>query len=123
MDSATTSPELHRYVWDGRPVQGRWDGPYKDDERGPLPVVDYGWIGQDRDGVYVAEPPLEALAVRSPDLGDVVHRFWLGEREINPGDYDRLSARELDAKVLLLLAHHRELERDRLRRAASGNQT
>lgn len=88
-------------VYDGTPLAFRFD---ENDD----PSVDHGWIGADARGVWITEDPEYSLALRCPDLYDVVDDFWLGHRELTRDDLSRLTARQYYAKLAMVQAHARE---------------
>lgn len=94
---------------DGGALAGRWDRLEKAQPR------DFGWIGEDAGGVWMAIHPDVALADH-PDMWDVVHRFWSGDCEMRPGDCEALTAHDFQLKSAMVDARQRQLARMRARR-------
>ncbi len=69
---------------------------------------DYGWIGEDTQGVWIAVHP-QAAFLDQPDLWDVVNAFHMGQRELTEHDWETLSSVHYQAKMALLAAHNRGL--------------
>lgn len=68
---------------------------------------DFGDIGEDADGVWVARHP-DALIAEEPELWDVLTEWAFGQREITAEDYATRSNFELEAKRALIAADQRK---------------
>ena len=69
---------------------------------------DYGWIGEDAQGVWIAAHP-QAAFLDQPELWNVVNAFHMGQRDLTEGDWETLSSVQYQAKMVLLSAHNRGL--------------
>ena len=67
-------------------IAARWDPPAEGQARS----LDFGWIGEDAGGVWLAQHPETAL-LDHPDIADVYERCRL-HPELTPTDRDTLSA-------------------------------
>lgn len=87
----------------------RWVDRYdpRDDLAEP---IDCGWIGEDRDGIWLRRHPEAALA-EDEVLWDPVDRWRLGAREVGKDDQDRLSHWQMEALIVLAAADQREQQR------------
>lgn len=90
------------------PYATRWDA--KKAERS-----DYGYIGEDADGIWLRRHPSVVL-LEHPDLWSVVSEVTNGCHKIRPRDYREKSAFEFDAKMTMSLA----IQRERSRRIKNG---
>ena len=78
--------------------------------------MDYGWIGEDANGVWTTRHPLAALA-EHPEVEPILGRWDSGLRELTPQDHATLSAWEWDALACMQAAAQR---RDMPRRSGRG---
>jgi hypothetical protein len=95
----------------------RWSDRY--DPRDDLvELIDCGWIGEDREGVWICRHPEAALAEDEP-LWEPVERWRLGQRELTRDDLRELSAWQTEALIVMAAADQRE----QLRRVRSNRGT
>lgn len=80
----------------------RWD------KRAHAEHVDYGFIGEDDDGIWMTLHPDSAL-LRYPELWDVVMEFRSGFRELTERDLHEKSSFEFTAKEVMSAAYRRSL--------------
>jgi len=82
----------------------RWD---KTPRSGIPENLDFGDIGEDQTGIWIADHPY-VLLTRRPQLMGPVAEFWAALTEPTPEDYDtRLSAWEYSAKLVMASAKSR----------------
>ena len=84
------------------PYAARWDRPGYDGQ-----VEDYGWIGSDASGVWLAVHPETAL-IEHPDVADIYERCRAGP-EMTRSDLDALSAWEYTLAATFMAAWHRRV--------------
>ena len=103
------------------PFPVRWD-PRRDFKR--KDEVDLDWVGEDSDGIWLRYHPETAISMLPEDIAMILVQWRYGLREITPKDHETMTARELDAKVTLAVAHDRERQRrfnDKSRKGPHGN--
>lgn len=83
----------------------RWDP--RDELSEP---IDCGWIGEDREGIWVRRHPEAALA-EDEALWAPVDRWRLGVRQVERSDLETLSAWEMEALIVMHAADQREQTR------------
>lgn len=88
-------------AYDERPLSTRWD---KNQIRIP---EDYGWIGEDEEGIWTTVHPHLAYADR-PELVELVERFLHESQEMTADDWRTLSAWEYDVKCAMVRAAQRK---------------
>lgn len=71
---------------------------------------DFGWIGEDDNGIWLKRHP-EAALTEHPELWWVVHRWSLGQHEVTREDTEGLSNHEMEQLATMASAHGRELKR------------
>ena len=92
------------------PLAARWDPPAK-----AAPDLDLGWIGQDRDGVWLAQHP-ETLLLEHPDVADVYERMRLAP-EVGAAEIETMSAWEHRLATEFVSSYHRR----QIAEAKAGN--
>lgn len=92
----------------GRPCKAAWSTQWdrREDWR-PGPGDDLDWIGEDEKGVWCRMHPL-ALLQADEDLAEEIDRFYCGQNEMAPEDWDTLSNWQFEVKLVASLARQRE---------------
>lgn len=82
---------------DAASIEGRRFGMQWDPVAG-APTLDFGWIGEDLSGAWIAKHPQLAL-LDSPDLWDVWSRWRLGLRKVDDTstEHDIIAYHVMDA--------------------------
>lgn len=83
--------------------------------------VDLGWIGEDRDGIWLHRHP-DAALVEDEALWWVVAEWQLGHRELSAEDRSGLSNWQVEALVTMGSADAREQRRQLRRRSGDGKE-
>ena len=91
----------------------RWDP--RDELREP---IDCGWIGEDREGIWIRRHP-EAALVDDEVLWAPLDAWRLGQRELTPEVVERSSNWQVEAQVIMVAADQREQVR-RMKGARDG---
>ena len=91
----------------------RWDP--REELRDP---IDCGWIGEDREGIWVRRHPEAALA-EDEALWAPADRWRLGQREVTAEVLEQSSSWQIEALVVMAAADAREQSR-RLKGARDG---
>lgn len=94
----------------------RWDP--RDELREP---IDCGWIGEDREGIWIRRHP-EAALVDDETLWAPLDAWRLGQRELTPEVVSRSSNWQVEAQVIMVAADQREQVR-RMKGARRGEGT
>lgn len=94
----------------------RWD-PRED----LVDEVDLGWMGEDREGIWMARHP-EAALVEEEALWWPVHEWQLGHREVGAEDRETLSNWQVEALLTMMSADAREQRRQMRRRSSDGKE-
>ena len=83
--------------------------------------VDLGWMGEDREGIWLARHP-DAALVEDEALWWVVAEWQLGHRELSAEDRSGLSNWQVEALVTMGSADAREQRRQLRRRSGDGKE-
>lgn len=94
----------------------RWD-PRED----LVDEVDLGWMGEDREGIWLARHP-DAALVEDEALWWVVAEWQLGHRELSAEDRATLSNWQVEALITMASADAREQRRQMRRRSGDGKE-
>jgi hypothetical protein len=86
----------------------RWDPPESGDPE--VTPSDYGWIGEDRDGVWLAEHPDLAMS-RAPELWAPMLLWQAGVESVGIDGVDSLSMIEVQGLAILRRAAYRASRR------------
>lgn len=94
----------------------RWD-PRED----LVDELDLGWLGEDREGVWLRRHP-DAAVVEDESLWWAVGEWQLGHRELSAADREALSHWQVEALLTMMAADAREQRRQMRRRAGDGKE-
>ena len=84
-------------------------------------VLDLGWAGEDRDGIWLHRHP-DAALVEDEALWWVVAEWQLGHRELTTEDRETLSHWQVEALLTMMAADAREQRRQMRRRSGDGKE-
>jgi hypothetical protein len=95
----------------------RWD--QRDDL---VEDLDLGWLGEDREGIWLQRHP-DAALVEDEALWWPVHEWQLGHREVSAEDRATLSNWQVEALLSMMSADAREQRRQVRRRSSDGKES
>ena len=84
-------------------------------------ALDLGWVGEDREGIWLHRHP-DAALVEDEALWWTVEQWQLGHRELDANDRATLSHWQVEALLTMMAADAREQRRQMRRRAGDGTQ-